>query len=276
MTDVIAVIIFLLSISYASSTKCVELKHGASALVDCDAQSAKFFAQPLCERAHIATFDRSSCNIAVAFLGSDSEALTDLLQTVCTKPMVAMFPATMISSVAPVLTSMKNQRQFTREELVPQVLSPYLQLDSYPFSTAAIPFEGHQLSSTSNPENPFELLPSKPMLPLRRSVYFPSSLPPGCSASVSNDHVYEFDDDDPTSLNTSFPLTIHCSSANLTSMPAVPSEAVFVHLGHNSITMLPPQCFENLTSMTILWLINNLITIIPPGLFNRTTNLTIL
>ena len=99
------------------------------------------------------------------------------------------------------------------------------------------------------------------------------------SANASN---YAFaDDDDFSSRNESIPESMHCSFLNLTSITTsiahfFSAVTIYLHFGHNSITLIGNVTFENCTNVTTLGLNNNLISRIEDGSFYRMTQLEFL
>ena len=107
-----------------------------------------------------------------------------------------------------------------------------------------------------------------------RTLLLDALLPSPCFAYST---VSGGDDDDVTSMNTSFPLAVHCSGANLTAIPSLlPSSAIFLHFGHNQISYIPPNSFANNTALVKLVLFDNLLTSLVSGLFDTLTALVTL
>ena len=79
------------------------------------------------------------------------------------------------------------------------------------------------------------------------------------------------DDDD----GIAFPIGVHCSRANLTSLPInLPSTTLFMHFGHNSIADLAPDAFASSPNVQHLYFMHNKLDILLNGIFTNLTNLT--
>ena len=102
------------------------------------------------------------------------------------------------------------------------------------------------------------------------------SASPGCF--ILNYSKGNGDDDDTTSQSESPPEAIHCSSANLTTIPttALSSATVYLHLGHNQLSTIANNSFVNGSNLIYLSLINNQLTGLPSGVFDPLIQLTTL
>ena len=171
--------------------------------VDCKISSVRIFAEPGCESAHIATFERINGNIAVAMLGYAS--FTDLLQTSCGQSIPNIMGLESIAgTVTPTISS--NIRLSTHEHQI--LRRENLHSDMYRHvNTLHMEIPSPNLAKY----DPSHLTDGL----LRRSSVEFHSLPVGCSVDYMSSIVYH-DDDDPTSQAESYPLSVHCSRANLT------------------------------------------------------------
>ena len=251
LIKMLLVLVIFVAVVSAETPQCVLLKHASSALVDCERKTAKIFSEPFCKSAHIVTIG-SDYNVDAAVL--DSLSFLDLFHTACSRriaenSVLGRLEHGKLSSAAHMAFRPDNQSTHgvvsTKNSIpVNHIASSVADHDftsaSHAFRMANlhifkefIPNVGDYSIHDSEAVNHLDAS-SLPQGPWRRSLLLDPSFPAGCSiffnssSSLVDDD--DEDDDDETSRSESFPLSVHCSFANLTEISPTLLQPTAVYL----------------------------------------------
>ena len=207
----LALVIFVAVVS-AETPQCVLLKHASSALVDCERKSAKIFAQPFCESAHIVTIG-SDYNVDAAVL--DSLSFLDLFHAACSRRItenstLGRFEHGKVSSAVHMAIQPDEQSAHgvvATDNSINRVAAladhkPFVVNDLAPASHANmhilkknIPSQRDYSSHDPEAVNHFDVS-SLPQGPWRRSLLLDPLFPAGCLKFFNTSFKNDKDDDD--------------------------------------------------------------------------------